>query len=386
MEKISLSIQDFNLCHSNINGSDCFYLSFFNRYPELIEKNTSPDLLNLFNFYFSNKDNSVDLFLQFFNNDKFSSFGFEINVVKILKNEFLFYLYSSAREIYDFIYEISNQDNFLNIDKIIESINLKFSYDDYSLPWYDYNQNKTNLSIVNGFNIGKTLDDDNEDVYISYFHELLSNHKKGSKCALKFRLTPDLPEQDELGLQLDLAKYYFESTPEEQNLLHYLINFINKELKASNFNLILFLPFNASYVAIITISLDYLKNDISISNPFVKFLLKSLSAFFNRHPAESNLLIKANTDYQMFTLDENNNKTPRYLSEVYGFYFSKDISYGMNKIEVDKFISKFNFNLKIKNIPSNFLVDSSDIYSSYITDKSLSIILGNVIYVDDTLK
>ena len=383
--KIVLSLDDFEITFKLFtkgkkdNTKIRFYLKFFNRFPDLINDNSSDEINELFWKVFPNYDNFAELqkhakifstimeFLTWHNLPK--------QYREALKEECILYIHNSARTIFDFIFETTNQDSFLIVDNLINQINDIFDFNDYIIPWYDYTHEK--LQSID-FELKKMEVTDSDEKFIEYF-KLLSEQPLN----LIHRTTDKISLDDDYKLQKILANHFFDSLPEEQNLLNYLLTHIAKENNTSQFEINALIPINNEYAVMLIIDAN-LENDNIVfgkTNPFFfNIIAKALGAYFSKTSNDSNLFIRAiNPNIDIFQFDKNMEKHSHKYNELYGFFFSKDFSYGLTKNETKNLLETGLYTLKYKNpTPGTFYIDAADLFSKYATDKAISLILGNV--------
>lgn len=384
-EKIQLGLNDFSLTFKIQTQQPNqfkiqFYLSFFNRFPELIDENDSEELLLLFDklfptskLFFQLQDNAQK-FVDIINNLKLN------NVPSIyqesFKEETILYIHSCARLIFDFIFERTNQDYFLIIDNIINSLNHIFQFDDYIIPWYDYTQEK--LDYID-FELSKMNEEDTDQKFLDYFKSLSDN-----KTNFIHRTSEELSIDEDFKLQKLLADAFFKSSPEEQNLIPYLLNKIIKENNHSIFEIHSLIPINDQYPVSFIFTMKLVDNKFVFAekNPlFFNLIIKALGAYFSKTKTDSNLFIRAiNPNVDILSYNKDMTKEKHNLNEIYGFFFSENYySFGLNKEETKKILEHDLYTLKYKKPkPGTFYVDASDIFSQYATDKALALILGDI--------
>lgn len=383
-EKLNLTLNDFSITFKISSKSPNeakikFYISFFNRFPELIEDNSSVELFLLFEKLFPKskhlfqlKDNAQK-FVTIINEAKWSSVP---NIYReSLKEESILYLHSCARVVFDFVFETTNQDIFLNVDNIINKLNYIFQFDDYIIPWYDYTQEK--LDEID-FELNKMEEKDSDQKFLDYFKSL-SDHKTN----FIHRTSDKISIEDDYRLQKILSDAYFKSIPEEQNLIPYLLHKIIKENNHSIFEIHSFIPLNDDYAINFIFTAKLIDNKIVFSekNPlFFNLISKALGAYFCKAQKDSNLFIRAiNPIIDISTYNQDLTKETHKFNEIYGFFFNKDFSYGLTKNETKKILEHDLYTLKYKKPkPGTFYADASDIFSQYATDKAISLILGNI--------
>lgn len=383
-EKLHLSLNDFGVTFKISSKAPNeakikFYVSFFNRFPELIEDNASDELFLLFEKLFPASKHLFQL------QDNAQKFVNIINDMKLdtipkvyresLKEEAILYIHSCARVIFDFVFETTNQDVFLSIDNIINKLNHIFQFDDYIIPWYDYTQEK--LEAID-FELSKMDEQDSDQKFLDYFKSLSENqtnfiHRTSDKVSI----------EDDFRLQKILANAYFKSIPEEQNLIPYLLNKIIKENNHSVFEIHSFIPLNEEYAINFIFTAKLIDNKITFGdkNPlFFNLISKALGAYFSKTKKDSNLFIRAiNPTVDILSYNKDMTKESHKFNEIYGFFFNEDFSYGLTKIETKKILEHDLYTLKYKKPkPGTFYADASDIFSQYATDKAISLILGNI--------
>jgi hypothetical protein len=383
-EKINLNLNDFTITFKiSKNSSDeikiKFYVAFFNRFPELIEDNSSYELFLLFEKIFPKEKNLIQLydnaqkFINAINNTKFETIP---KIYKeLLKEESVLYIHSCARIISDFIFKTTNQDVFLIIDNIINKINNIFKFDKYIIPWYDYTPQKIQ---DDNFELSKIDEKDIDKNFLDYFISLSEN-----KTNFIFRTSDKISIEDDLKLQKILAHAYFNSIPEEQNLIPYLLNKISKENNYSVFEIQSFIPLNEEYAINFIFNANFINNKIIFNekkSSFFNLISKSLGAYFCNTEKDSNLFIRAiNPNIDILSYNKDMTKEIHKFSEIYGFFFNKDFSYGLTKNETKKILEHDLYTLKYKkHKPGTFYADALDIFAQYATDKSISLILGDV--------
>lgn len=356
-----------------------FYLEFFNQFPDLINKNLSHDLNTLFwkiypdNQHLFQLQDHAQKFVDIINHANFSTLPEKFQ--EVVKEDSVLYIHSAARIIFDFIFEITNQDCFLKIDNIINKINHILGFDDYIIPWYDYTQEK--LEDID-FELNKMDAVDSDEKYTDYFKTLLEKninfiHRTSDKLSL----------EDDFSLQKILASYYFKSKPEEQNLLPYILKNIFKETNTNLFEIHSFIPINEEFAINFIMTAHIENNEIIWGNKnhiFFNLIAQSLGAYFSKTNKDSNLFIRAiNPSVNIMSYDKNMEKHEHKFNEIYGFFFSDKYAYGLTKAETKKILEQDLYTLQYKKPkPGTFYADASDLFAQYATDKALSLILGNI--------
>lgn len=381
LDKLNLSLDDFQITFTLLNDSNRnfigFYAAFFNYYPELIQDNLATELCLLFDKMFDKTDDVLKLqsnaqrFVHIINSAKFTTVP--LNYQEALKEEAILYLHGCARVIFDYIFETTNKDYFLIIDNLVNKLNIHFKFDDYIIPWYDYTQEK--LEQID-FELHKMEEKDSDEKFLDYFSSLKNNnfiHRTSEKMSI----------EDDFTLQTILSHSYFNSLPEEQNLLPYLLNKISKENNHTHFEIHSFIQLNDEYAVNFIFTAQLIDNNLVFGdkNPlFFNLIAKALGAYFSKTDKDSNLFIRAiNPKVEIMSYNDDMTKQSHCMNEIYGFFFSKDFSYGLTKNETKKILEHDLYTLKYKKPkPGTFYADSSDIFSQYATDKAISLILGNV--------
>lgn len=387
-DKIKLNLDDFIITFRILsNSSDTektqtniqFYINFFNRFPELISANASQELNELFvklfppsQFIFQLQDNAQN-FVNIINQLKLESIPKQYR--KILTEESILYMHSSARIVFDFIFETTNEDVFLIVDNLINTLNNTFSFNDYIIPWYDYTKEK--LKSLD-FELSKMDDKESEKKYTDYFFSILNK-----KINLLHRTSEKISIEDDFKLQKILANSYFNSLVEEQNLIPYLLNKIMKENSYSLFEIHSFIPINEDYAVNFIFTAKLVNNELVFGEKnhlFFQLIVKALGAYFSKTNQDSNLFIRAiNPIVNIISYDKEMIKQDNHLNEIYGFFFNKDFAYGLNKLETKKILEQDLYTMKYKKPkPGTFYAESAEIFSQYATDKALSIILGKI--------
>lgn len=382
LDKLNLSLDDlkitFTLFHDSNNHVIGFYASFFNRYPELIQDNLATELGLLFDKMFTPTNDVLKLqanaqrFVHIINSAKFNTVA--LNYQEALKEEAILYLHGCARVIFDHIFETTNKDYFLVIDNLVNKLNTYFKFDDYIIPWFDYTQEK--LEQID-FELSKMEEKDTDQKFLDYFSSLKSKNNN-----FIHRTSEKLSIEDDFTLQTILSNSYFNSLPEEQNLLPYLINKISKENNHTHFEIHSFIQLNDEYAVNFIFKAQLIDDTLVFGdkNPlFFNLIAKALGSYFSKTQNDSNLFIRAiNPKVEIMSYDNQMNKKSHLMNEIYGFFFSKDFSYGLTKNETKKILEHDLYTLQYKKPkPGTFYADASDIFSQYATDKALSLILGN---------
>ena len=380
----NLDLNDFSITFkitsaSKNNTNIQFYTQFFNRFPELINNNHSVELYQLFWKIFPHSEHPFQLqdnahqFVNLINNIQFDTISEQYS--KILKEEAILYSHSSARIIFDFIFETTNQDMFLVIDNIINGLNHAFDFDDYLIPWYDYSHENSPTSV---FELSALKQYDTEQQYSDYFSSLFTD-----QLNLIHRISETLSIDDDLLLQQVLSHFYLNSIAEEQNLILYVLQKIQQENNHSLFEIHSFVPINEQYAVNFVIHAKLIDNQFVFgenNHPFFHIIIKALGAYFSQTQQDSNLFIRAiNPQVNIMSYDKNMIKEENHLNEIYGFFFNQDFAYGLNKSETKKILEHDIYTLRYKKPkPGTFYSDASEIFSQYATDKAISLILGNI--------
>lgn len=382
LDKLNLSLDDFKITYTLFNDSNHnfigFYVSFFNNDSQLIQDNIAVELGLLFEKMF-NKTNDVlklqtnaQRFVHIINEAKFTSAP--LHYQEALKEEAILYIHSCARVIFDHILETTNKDYFLIVDNLVHKLNDKFTFDDYIIPWYDYTQEK--LEQID-FELSKMEEQDSDEKFIDYFLSLKTNNN------FIHRTSDKLSIEDDFTLQSILSESYFNSLPEEQNLLPYLLNLISKENNHTHFEIHSFIPLNEDYAVNFIFKAQLIDNHLVFGekNPlFFNLIAKALGAYFSKTQKDSNLFIRAiNPKVEIMSYNNDMTKQSHLMNEIFGFFFSQDFSYGLTKNETKKILEHDLYTLQYKKPkPGTFYADASDIFSQYATDKAISLILGNI--------
>lgn len=388
-ENIVLNLEDFLITfkisskpNEITNKQDTtiqFYIKFFHRFPELINEESSEELNELFFKLFPQSQHVFQL------QDNAQKFVTIINKVKldtipkqyrdILKEESILYIHSSARVVFDFIFETTNQDVFIIVDNIVNQLNHTFCFDDYIIPWYDYTQEK--LQSLD-FELSKMDDEDSDKKYHDYFQSILNK-----QINLLHRTSDKLSIEDDYTLQQILAKSYFNSCPEEQNLIPYLLQKIMKENNHTLFEIHSFIPVNDEYAVNFILTAKLINNEVVFGESnhlFFQLIMKSLGAYFSQTMKDSNLFIRAiNPIVNITSYTKEMHKEDNPLNEIYGFFFNQDFAYGLSKIETKKILEQDIYIMKYRRRkPGTFYADAADLFSQYATDKAISLILGKI--------
>lgn len=382
-EILRLSLNDFAITFkisSRSNDTNIkFYLSFFNRFPELVNDNCSEELHELFTKLFQKSEHLFQLqdnaqkFVTIINNVNLS------NVPKayqeLLKEESILYIHASARVIFDFVFETTNQDIFLIVDNLVNKINHIFDFDEYIIPWYDYTQEK--LEALD-FELSKMDSEDSDKKFVDYFQSILNN-----QLNLIHRTTDKISIEDDYILQNLLAQSYFKSLPEEQNMIFYLLQKIMKENNTSAFEIHSFIPINEEYAVNFILTAKLVDNELVFGEKnhlFFHLIVKALGAYFSRTKKDSNLFIRAiNPTIDIMSYNKDMTKETHKFNEIYGFFFNDDFAYGLTKAETKKILEQDLYTLKYKKPkPGTFYSEAADLFSQYATDKAISLILGNI--------
>lgn len=383
-EKFTLSLNDLSITFKTLstsqnNNSIQFYLSFFNRFPELISDNSAEELNILFwklfpqsKHLFQLQDNASK-FVTMINNANFTNLP--IAYQESVKEESILYIHSSARVIFDFVFQITNQDMFLVIDKLVNKINYLFQFNEYIIPWSDYTKEK--LDSID-FELSKMSLQDSEQKYIDYFQSLLTQ-----PINLIHRASEKMSIEDDYTLQTILSQFYFNSLPEEQNLVPYLLKKLIKDNNYTNFEIHSFIPINNEYAINFIIPAKLINDELvfgTTNHIFFNLIVKSLGSYFSKTSKDSNLFIRAiNPNVNIISYTKNMTKEENHLNEIFGFFFNQDFAFGLNKVELKKILEHDLYTLKYKNPkPGTFYSDSADLFSQYATDKAISLILGNI--------
>lgn len=383
-EKLYLDLNDFKIGFKFKTENDIepqFYLNFFNRFPHLIEPHCSKELNLFFKNVFSKiqTDPLEDLsqktlkFVNIINN--YSVDLFPENYHDFLKEEILFYIHNSASVIYDFVLKNTNTDMYKNIDSMVEQVNRNWKFNKYTVPWYDYTAKKQNYF---NFEINK-INIETEDIKFNDYLFSINNNE----LILIHRTSDHLTIQEDYSVQQVLAKYYFQSINEEQNLIPYLLQRIMSESNTSVFEINAFIPINNKDAVNLIIPVHFINEKLVYgekNHSFFLFLVKCLGAYFSKTNKDSNLFIKAiDPTVNIMTYNKELVKERNNLNEIYGFFFGKDFSYGLNKTETKLMLQHNLHTLKYKkHKPGTFYYDACDIFSHYATDKAISLILGNI--------